>query len=106
MASQVGTLLLPFASSFTGKPAQGLTQTVLVQSSPNAMLADLIIATLSGEPSTRGFQPAGSLIRWRIRVTGKFKTAFPEGKPKPYEPPSERSEKRPEPRPKNRATPQ
>jgi ABC-type uncharacterized transport system involved in gliding motility auxiliary subunit len=88
VASQVGTLLLPFASTFTGKPAEGLTQTVLVQSSPNAMLADLIIATLSGEPSTRGFQPAGSPYPLAIRVTGKFKTAFPEGKPKPYEPPS------------------
>jgi ABC-type uncharacterized transport system involved in gliding motility auxiliary subunit len=88
VASQVGTLLLPFASTFAGKPAEGLTQTVLVQSSPNAMLADLIIATLSGEPSTRGFQPAGSPYPLAIRVTGKFKTAFPEGKPKPYEPPS------------------
>jgi ABC-type uncharacterized transport system involved in gliding motility auxiliary subunit len=88
VASQVGTLLLPFASAFTGKPAEGLTQTVLVQSSPNAMLADLIIATLSGEPSTRGFQPAGSPYPLALRINGKFKTAFPEGKPKPYEPPS------------------
>jgi ABC-type uncharacterized transport system involved in gliding motility auxiliary subunit len=87
VASQVGTLLLPFASVFTGKPAQGLTQNVLVHTSPNAMLADLIIATLSGEPSTRGFQPAGSPFPLAIRVTGKFTTAFPEGKPKPYAPP-------------------
>jgi len=85
--SQLGTMLVPFASTFTGKPAEGLTQTVLAQSSPNAMLVDLIIATLSGEPSTRGFQPAGSPYPLAIRLTGKFKTAFPEGKPKPYEPP-------------------
>lgn len=86
--SQLGTMLVPFASAFTGKPAEGLTQTVLAQSSPNAMLVDLIIATLSGEPSTRGFQPAGSPYPLAIRLTGKFKTAFPEGKPKPYEPPA------------------
>ncbi len=86
--SQVGTLLVPFASVFTGKPAEGLTQTVLAQTSPNAMLADLIIATLSGEPSTRGFEPSGSPYPLAIRLSGKFKTAFPEGKPKPYEPPS------------------
>jgi glycine cleavage system H protein len=60
VTSQVGTLLVPFASVFTGKPAGGLTQTVLAQTSPNAMLVDLIIATLSGEPSTRGFQPSGT----------------------------------------------
>ncbi len=88
VTSRVGQLLIPFASVFTGKPAEGLTQTVLVQSSPNAMLADLIIATLSGEPSTRGFQPNGTPYPLAIRVSGKFKTAFPEGKPKPYEPPS------------------
>jgi ABC-type uncharacterized transport system involved in gliding motility auxiliary subunit len=88
VTSQVGNLLMPFGSAFTGKPAEGLTQTVLVQSSPNAMLVDLIIATLSGEPSTRGFQPAGTPYVLGMRLTGKFKTAFPEGKPKPYEPPS------------------
>ncbi len=93
--SQLGTMLIPFASAFTGKPAEGLTQTVLAQSSPNAMLVDLIIATLSGEPSTRGFQPAGSPYPLAIRLTGKFKTAFPEGKPKPYEPPS-RTKKEPD----------
>jgi len=87
VTSRVGQLLLPFASIFTGKPAEGLTQTVLVQTSPNVMLADLIIATLSGEPSTRGFQPNGTPYPLAIRVSGKFKTAFPEGKPKPYEPP-------------------
>lgn len=87
--SQLGTMLIPFASAFTGKPAEGLTQTVLAQSSPNAMLVDLIIATLSGEPSTRGFQPAGTPYPLAIRLTGKFKTAFPEGKPKPYERPAQ-----------------
>ena len=87
--SQLGTMLVPFSSAFTGKPAEGLTQTVLAQSSPNAMLVDLIIATLSGEPSTRGFQPAGTPYPLAIRLTGKFKTAFPEGKPKPYERPAQ-----------------
>ena len=79
MTSQVGTLLLPFGSAFTGKPAEGLTQTVLAHTSPNSMLVDLIIATLSGEPSTRGFQPSGEEYPLAIRLTGKFKTAFPEG---------------------------
>lgn len=105
VASQVGTLLMPFASTFTGKPVEGLNQTVLVQSSPNAMLADLIIATLSGEPSTRGFQPSGKPFPLAIRVTGKFKTAFPEGKPKPYEPPS-RDGKKAEPKEEPKGEPQ
>ncbi len=91
--SHAGTLLVPFGSVFTGKPAAGLTETVLVHTSKNSMLVDLIIATLSGEPSTRGYQPSGTEYPLAIRLTGKFKTAFPEGKPKPYEPPSKDKKK-------------
>ncbi|MBX9812454.1 MAG: hypothetical protein K2Y16_12715, partial [Burkholderiales bacterium] len=81
VTSQVGTMLIPFSGVFTGKPAAGLTQTVLAHTSKNSMLVDLIIATLSGEPSTRGFEPSGKEQPLAIRLTGKFKTAFPQGKP-------------------------
>jgi ABC-type uncharacterized transport system involved in gliding motility auxiliary subunit len=90
--SQVGTLLMPFAGSFSGKPAAGLTETVLAHTSRNAMPVDLIIATLTGEPSTRGFQPTGKEEPLAIRLTGKFKTAFPNGPPKPYMPPGQKKE--------------
>lgn len=93
VTSQVGTLLIPFGGVFEGKPAEGLTQTVLAHTSKNSMLVDLIIATLSGEPSTRGFEPSGKELPIAIRLTGTFKTAFPEGKPKPFVP---RDEKKPE----------
>jgi ABC-type uncharacterized transport system involved in gliding motility auxiliary subunit len=81
VASSVGTLLIPFGGAFSGKPAEGLTETVLAHTSKNAMPVDLIIATLSGEPSTRGFQPSGKEEPLAIRLSGKFKTAFPNGKP-------------------------
>jgi ABC-type uncharacterized transport system involved in gliding motility auxiliary subunit len=93
VTSHVGTMLIPFGSVFTGKPAAGLTETLLAHTSKNSMLVDLIIATLSGEPSTRGYQPSGTEYPLAIRLTGKFKTAFPEGKPKPYEPPSRDAKK-------------
>ena len=86
VTSQVGTLLIPFGGAFKTKLAPGLTQTVLARTSKNSMPVDLIIATLSGEPSTRGFQPSGAEMPLAIRLNGKFKTAFPEGKPKPYMP--------------------
>ena len=81
--SQVGTLLVPFSGVFKGKPAEGLTQTVLARTSKNSMLFDLIIATLSGEPSTRGFQPSGEEQPLAMRLSGKFKSAFPNGPPAP-----------------------
>jgi ABC-type uncharacterized transport system involved in gliding motility auxiliary subunit len=87
VTSQVGTLLIPFGGAFKGKPAEGLTQTVLARTSKNSMPVDLIIATLSGEPSTRGFQPSGEEMPLAIRLTGRFHTAFPEGKPRPFMPP-------------------
>jgi ABC-type uncharacterized transport system involved in gliding motility auxiliary subunit len=87
VTSQLGTLLIPFGGAFKNKLADGLKQTVLVHTSKNAMPVDLIIATLSGEPSTRGFQPTNEEMPLAIRLTGKFHTAFPEGKPKPYAPP-------------------
>lgn len=86
VTSQVGTLLIPFGGAFGGKPAEGLTQTVLVHTSKNAMPVDLIIATLSGEPSTRGFQPSGKEEPLAIRLSGKFKSAFPNGAPEPLRP--------------------
>lgn len=90
VTSQVGTLLVPFGGVFSGKPAEGLSQTVLAHTSKNSMLVDLIIATLSGEPSTRGFEPSGQEQPIAVRLSGKFKTAFPEGKPKPFAPREEK----------------
>jgi ABC-type uncharacterized transport system involved in gliding motility auxiliary subunit len=104
VTSQVGTLLIPFGGAFKGKPAEGLTMTPLARTSKNSMPVDLIIATLSGEPSTRGFQPSGEEMPLAVRLTGKFSTAFPEGRPKPMIPPSKgkkdeakKAEEKPEP---------
>jgi ABC-type uncharacterized transport system involved in gliding motility auxiliary subunit len=90
--SQVGTLLVPFGGVFQGKPAEGLTQTVLAHTSKNSMLVDLIIATLSGEPSTRGFQPSGKEYPLAIRLAGRFKSAFPNGRPAPMMPRDQKGE--------------
>ncbi len=79
VTSQVGTLLIPFGGAFKGKPAEGLTMTPLAHTSKNSMPVDLIIATLSGEPSTRGFQPSGEEMPLAIRLTGKFRYRFPRG---------------------------
>ena len=38
--SQLGTLLLAFSGAFTGKPAEGLTESVLMHTSPIVMLVD------------------------------------------------------------------
>ncbi|MPZ45937.1 MAG: hypothetical protein GEV05_21625 [Betaproteobacteria bacterium] len=85
VTSQLGSLLYAFGGYFKGKPVEGLDMSVLFHSSPNNMPVDLIIATLTGEPSTKGFEPTNTEQPLGIRLTGKFKSAFPDGRPKdPY----------------------
>lgn len=79
--SQVGFALFPFAGAFTGKPAEGLSETVLMKSSTFANLVDSSKATSQGDEALKGFSPSGTEYPLAIRLTGKFKTAFPDGRP-------------------------
>jgi ABC-type uncharacterized transport system involved in gliding motility auxiliary subunit len=80
--SQVETLLYAFGGAFEVKSVAGLKATELLKSSPNSMLVDNAVATLSGDAATKGFQPGNKAHPLALRLTGRFKTAFPEGKPK------------------------
>jgi ABC-type uncharacterized transport system involved in gliding motility auxiliary subunit len=79
--AQTDNLLMPFGGSFKGTPAAGLKQEVLLSSSKNAQLVDPITAQLNGRKILDDLAPAGVQYALAIRLTGKFKTAFPEGKP-------------------------
>jgi len=81
VTSQIETLLYPFGGAFSLKPAQGLAASELVKSSPNSMLVDSMAATAAGDAATKGFQPGGKALPLALRLSGKFGTAFPEGKP-------------------------
>ena len=86
VTGQIETLLYAFGGAFDVKPVEGLKVTELVKSSPNSMLVDNVVATVSGEPATKGFQPDNKSRPLALRLTGKFKTAFTEGPPKPNDP--------------------
>jgi len=81
VTSQIETLLYAFGGAFALKPAEGLVASELVRSSPNSMLVDSAAATVAGDAATRSFQPGGKNLPLALRLTGKFRTAFPEGKP-------------------------
>jgi ABC-type uncharacterized transport system involved in gliding motility auxiliary subunit len=83
--ARLGSLLMPFAGVFTGKPVQGLSETVLMQTSTYSQLVDSFAATAQGEAAIRGFKPSGIQYALAVRLTGKFKTAFPDGRPKGYD---------------------
>jgi ABC-type uncharacterized transport system involved in gliding motility auxiliary subunit len=80
--SQVQSVLLAFSGAFTGTPAAGLAQTVLMRTSANAGFVDAMAATQPGMGALKDFKPAGSPLPLAVRLTGRFKTAFPEGAPK------------------------
>ena len=81
VTGQIETLLYAFGGAFEVKPAEGLKVAELVKASPNSMLVDTAVATKSGDETTKSFQPSGKSLPLALRLTGKFKTAFPDGPP-------------------------
>jgi ABC-type uncharacterized transport system involved in gliding motility auxiliary subunit len=79
VTSQIETLLYAFGGAFELKLPDNLKASELVQSSPNSMLVDNMNATKSGDEATRGFKPSGKPMPLAVRLSGKFKTAFPDG---------------------------
>jgi len=80
------------AGAFTGTPKPGLKQTVLIKSSTDSQLVDTSVAQMSGEAIIANFAASGVEYPLAVRLTGKFETAFPAGKPKTsYEKPGAKS---------------
>ena len=75
-------LYMIFAGAFSGTPVAGLKETVLIKSSKDAQLVDGMMAQMSPEEIIKNFNSADKEFPLAIRLTGKFKTAFPDGKPK------------------------
>jgi len=81
VTSELGSIWMPLAGAFSGTPVEGLTQTVLLHSTPEAQLVDGFLANLSGESILKEFKSSGTRYPLALRLRGKFKTAFPNGKP-------------------------
>ena len=86
LTANADNLLMPFSGAFTGTPADGLTETILVKSSKRSALIDVRTASLDGSVIATNFTPSDTEYPLAIRLAGKFKTAFPEGKPKSVAP--------------------
>ena len=81
LTSQIDNVWLPYAGAFTGTPVAGLKETVLLKSTRDSQLVDGFMAHLSGESIMKDFKPSGTEYALAVRLTGKFKTAFPGGPP-------------------------
>ncbi len=78
--SQVDSALMAFAGTFSGTPADGLTKTTLIKSSTNSQLVDKMLSERN-QILNRDFQASNKQHDLAVMLTGKFKTAFPDGKP-------------------------
>ena len=79
--SPIESVWLPFCGAFTGEPVAGLKEATLLSSSKDSELVDGMMATMGGASIMNGFKPSGVNYKLAVRLTGKFKTAFPDGRP-------------------------
>jgi ABC-type uncharacterized transport system involved in gliding motility auxiliary subunit len=82
VTSQIDNLVMPFAGVFTGKPADGLKETALIHTSDQSELVEGVTASIGAEQIVKDFKASGVDYALAVRLTGKFKTAFPDGPPK------------------------
>jgi ABC-type uncharacterized transport system involved in gliding motility auxiliary subunit len=81
VTSQIQNVWLAYAGAFTGTPVPGLKETVLLKSTKDSQLVDGFMANLGPDNILKEFKPSGTEYALAIRLTGKFKTAFPNGAP-------------------------
>jgi ABC-type uncharacterized transport system involved in gliding motility auxiliary subunit len=81
VTSQIDDLVMLLAGAITGKPVDGLTETVLIKTSTTSQLVDGFMAAMGGENVVKDFKPSGVDYALAVQLSGKFKTAFPNGKP-------------------------
>jgi ABC-type uncharacterized transport system involved in gliding motility auxiliary subunit len=79
--AEIDNVWLPMAGAFTGTPAEGLTQTALLHSTRDSQLVDGFMANLAAEQVLKEFKSADKAQSLAVRLQGKFKTAFPDGRP-------------------------
>lgn len=81
ITSDLTGLWLPYAGAFTGVPVAGLKETVLVKSTKDAELTEAVLYNLTGDQILKNFSASGVAYPLAIKLTGRFKTVFPDGPP-------------------------
>ena len=76
--SELERLTMVFAGSFSGTPAEGLKKSVLVTSSEKAGMMSSAFAE-NPDYIYKNFVPEDKKFDLAVKLTGKFKTAFPDG---------------------------
>ncbi|MBN2449861.1 MAG: Gldg family protein [Lentisphaeria bacterium] len=78
---QLDNLLFVFGGAFAGDGAEGIAKAVLLRTSESVQPVEKFMAQASGDRVIREFKSLEMAQALAIRLTGSFKTAFPDGKP-------------------------
>lgn len=81
ITSQIDNVWYFSGGAFSGTPVDGLKETVLLKSTKDSGFVEGFLANLSPEGAMKDFKATGKEQSLAIRLTGKFKTAFPNGDP-------------------------
>ena len=82
----IDNLVLPFPGAFVGEPAAGLEKTVLLHTSEQSQMVESYRAQMGADDIVKKFMPSGVEYALALRLSGTFKTAFPNGNPAKEEP--------------------
>ena len=80
LGAAANDVLFPFAGAFLGTPVSGLKEEVLISSSEQSGLIDAMSVQMGSDSIRKALKPAHTRFPLAVRLTGKFKTAFPNGK--------------------------
>lgn len=89
VTSQIDNIWYFSGGAFSGTPAAGLKETVLLKSTKDSQLVEGMMANLSPDSIAKDFKPSGTEYILALRLSGKFKTAFPGGPPEEKKPEGE-----------------
>lgn len=89
ITANLETMLLPIAGAIEALPDTAYTIDTLIVSSPNNQLVDAFVASMDVAGLRRDFKPSDEVRNLAVRISGTFKTAFPDGKPKTAPPAGE-----------------
>jgi ABC-type uncharacterized transport system involved in gliding motility auxiliary subunit len=81
--SQFDDILMPCPGVFTGTPVSGLKMDTLMHTTKDSELIDSFMAQMGGggQKTIDDFKRSDKEMALAVRLSGKFKTAFPDGKP-------------------------
>lgn len=101
--NQFDNILLPCAGVFSGTPASGLKMETLIHTTKDSQLIDAFMAQMGGggQKTLDEFKASDKEMPIAVRLTGKFKTAFPDGKPADEAKPDDKKDEKKEDKPKD-----